>query len=109
MSALSPEAEHLRERMSGLCRRAYDQDWADHLEYSLWHAVVQGPMNFGRIHLDAGIVDELRELADACGGWIQTWRDGSVECVALADWQDRYAANVDPVRMDRPVPPPGMA
>jgi hypothetical protein len=92
--------------MVELCRAAYGTDWADHLEYALWHAVVQGPMDFGRIHLDQGTLDELRRLADACGGWIRTDRDGTVECLRLEAWQDCYAANVDLVHMDTPTPPP---
>lgn len=106
MTALGRAQERLRSRMSALCRAAYGTDWADHLEYALWHAVVQGPMDFGRIRLDAEVLAELRALADAAGGWIQTDRSGAVECVPLEAWQDRYASNVDLVHMDEPTLPP---
>jgi hypothetical protein len=106
--AFSPAAQLLRERMSALCRRAYGSDWVDHLEYALWHALVQGPMRYGRLDLDADQIADLRALRDACGGWITMDRSGRIDWMPLAEWQDRYSGNVDLVRMDEPRTPPEM-
>ncbi|HSG89809.1 MAG TPA: hypothetical protein VLA56_11400 [Pseudomonadales bacterium] len=106
---LSPAARALRAHMSTLCRHAYGSDWADHLEYALWHALVQGPMRYGRLDLDAARIAELRRLRDACGGWITMDRGGRIHWMPLAEWQDRYSGNVDLVRMDEPRAPPGMS
>ncbi|MEE4361169.1 MAG: hypothetical protein V2I63_06550 [Pseudomonadales bacterium] len=98
--ALDGPARTLQGYMSRLCRSAYDRDWVDHLEYSLWYALVQGPMRFGRIELGDAELAELRRLSRACGGWIQTDRDGAVRWVPVEAWQDRYSANVDLIRLD---------
>lgn len=92
--------------MSALCRDAYGSDWADHLEYVLWHALSQGPMRFGRSRLDAPALAELRRLADAGGRWVTRERDGAFIALPLAAWQDRFAANFELLRMDEPVLPP---
>lgn len=101
-----PGAAALQAFMSALCHDAYERDWADHLEYVLWHALAQGPMRFGRSDLDAGRLAELRRLADACGAWVTREVDGSFRAVPLAAWQDRFASNFELLRMDEPVPPP---
>ena len=104
-----PRAAALQAFMSALCRDGYGQDWADHLEYTLWHAVVAGPMRFGRAQLDGATLTELRRLADACGGWVTLDRDGSFRLLPLPAWQDRFAANFELLRMETPVaPPPGL-
>ena len=101
-----PRAAALQAFMSSLCRDGYGRDWADHLEYVLWHALGRGPMAFGRTRLDAATLAELRRLAEACGGWVTRDRDGGFRVLAFPAWQDRFAANFELVRMDRPVPPP---
>lgn len=97
----------LRAFMSALCRDAYGVDWADHLEFALWHALVNGPMRYGQLLLTARHLDELRRLRDACGGWILVQRDGVVRQVSLQAWQDLYTGNVELVRMEHPIWPPG--
>lgn len=106
MSALSAEAEQLRACMSSLCLRAWGRDWADHLEYALWHALVQGPMRYGHVELTAECIAKLRSLRDACGGWIMQDRAGGFRFVPLDAWQDLYCGNVDLIHMDQPTPPP---
>ncbi len=101
-----PGAAALQAFMSALCRDAYGRDWADHLEYVLWHALARGPMRFGRSELDAQRLSELRRLADACGCWVTRERDGAFRTLPLAAWQDRFASNFEVLRMDEPVPPP---
>lgn len=106
MSTLSPEAEQLRAHMAQLCCRAWGCDWVDHLEYALWHAMVQGPMRYGRLELTAAQLAKLRALRDACGGWIMHDRTRGIRFVPLDAWQDLYSGNVELIHMDRPTPPP---
>lgn len=106
MSALEPAAEALRAHMAGLCREAWGTEWIDHLEYALWHALVQGPMRYGRLALTAEHLATLRRLRDDCGGWVMRDRAGDIRFVSLDAWQDLYSSNVDLVHMDRPTPPP---
>ncbi len=101
-----PGAAALQAFMSALCRDAYACDWADHLEYVLWHALAQGPMRFGRSQLDARSLAELRRLADACGCWVTRERDDSFRALPLAAWQDRFVSNFELLHLDEPVPPP---
>jgi hypothetical protein len=103
---VEPRAAALQAFMSALCRDGYGKDWADHLEYALWHALVAGPMRFGATSLDRDALTELRRLADACGGWVTQDRGGGFRLVPLADWQDRFVANFELLRMETPVAPP---
>lgn len=105
-SELEPGQRELERYMKALCREAYGQEWAEHLEYVLWHACVNGPMRYGRLDLTQEHLDDLRTLSDACKGWITRDGDAQPHWLPLAAWQDRYAANVDIVHLDEAIPPP---
>lgn len=103
---LTGDAEKLRQRMSSICRAAYGEDWVEHLEYALWHGLVNGPMTYGRTELTRKVLTELRSLSDACAGWICMDSQGIARCLPLYQWQDQYCAKLDRVQMTKPVPPP---
>lgn len=103
---MTPEARELERYMKALCREAYGSEWIDHLEYALWHACINGPMRYGRLELEREHLDDLRELSDACGGWISRDRAGAGRWLPLTAWQDRYSANVEIVHLDSAQPPP---
>ena len=70
MTALSTEAEALKDYMSELSEAAYSAEWYTGLEYALWNAVVSGPRQFGRVEIDSVHIRRLRDLSERCRGWI---------------------------------------
>ncbi|MCC5888567.1 MAG: hypothetical protein JJT88_19190 [Gammaproteobacteria bacterium] len=103
---MEPEHRELERYMKMLCRMAYGLEWTDHLEYVLWHACIQGPMRYGRLDLTQEHLDDLRDLSDASDGWITRDVQGVPCWLPLREWQDRYASNVDIIRLDEATPPP---
>lgn len=93
--ALDDNARELWDYMSLLCEEAYDRSWIAHLEYALWYALSNGPMQYGRLTITEHHIAHLQRLADKCGGWIafeKTW-------VPLARWEEMYRGNLDQTRM----------
>jgi hypothetical protein len=89
---MTPDAEKLRDLMSDLSEQAWFAGWMKDLEYDLWRAMVFGPKTYGRLEISSEQISKLRELSEACGGWIifddaagETW-------LPLAEWRERYAA-----------------
>ncbi|MEJ2130691.1 MAG: hypothetical protein P8Y95_03500 [Gammaproteobacteria bacterium] len=91
MSRLSAEAHELWDYMSLLCEEAYNVSWIQHLEYALWYAVINGPMQYGRMKITERHIAHLKRLSTACAGWIafdRTW-------VRTDEWERMYRDNLD--------------
>jgi len=89
---VNPEAERLRDYMFDVSEEAWCAGWMTDLEYDLWSAVVAGPHEYGRLRITSEEVNELRKLAETCGGWI-VFDDAAGETwVPLAEWKERYRA-----------------
>ena len=86
--------------MSTLSEEAYAAGWMQHLEYALWHAVLTGPMRYGRLDLTEHEIQTLRQKSDACGGWIHFDEDTGEQWLPLADWETLYSASIDAVNLD---------
>ncbi|MEE9253348.1 MAG: hypothetical protein V3U43_00285 [Pseudomonadales bacterium] len=88
---LSENARELWDYMSLLCEEAYDQSWIQHLEYALWYALCNGPMQYGRLTITEHHIAHLKRLSDDCRGWIafeKTW-------VPSEKWKEMYRGNLD--------------
>lgn len=85
--------------MSKLCQQAYATDWIPHLEYALWHAVVNGPMSYGRITITDAHIAELRRLSQAGGIWVYFDEELGECSIPVEEWQDVYSRNVDIVHL----------
>ena len=90
----------LAEYMSKLSVEAYHKTWTEHLEYALWHFLVNGPVRYGHLDVGEDHISRLRELSAECGGWISKTDDGVPRWIPLARWQDLYTRNVDIVKME---------
>lgn len=92
---LDETARELWDYMSLLCEEAYDQSWIAHLEYALWYALRNGPMQYGRLMITEHHIAHLRHLSDDCEGWIafdQVW-------VPAEKWEEMYRGNLDHTRI----------
>ena len=96
---MNQNARALAQFMSELSEQAYSASWMQHLEFALWHAVVSGPFQYGRLAINEGHIDRLRALRDKCEGWIYFDDQSGESWVALEEWQDMYSRNIDLVRL----------
>ena len=92
---MKPEEQRLAEYMSDLSEQAYSAGWMLGLEYALWNAVVDGTRKYGRLRIKNEHIARLKELSDACGGWIVFDDKRGETFIALADWLRLYAAKRD--------------
>ncbi len=96
---MSPEAKQLMTYMSEPSERAYSAGWMEHLEYVLWHAIINGPMRYGRLEITSGEIDELQRLRHACGGWIYFDDTSGETWLPIQEWQDLFTTNIDLVQL----------
>ncbi len=96
---LNDDAQQLADYMTTLSRQAYHQDWIQHVEFVLWHAIVQGPIRYGHLDISDEHIEHLRFLSDQCGGWVFYHRSAGPCWVPLIEWQDIYASKFDPVHL----------
>jgi hypothetical protein len=75
--------------MSDLSEEAFYAGWMKNLEHALWRAVSEGPFRYGRLDLAAAHVEKLKQLSEACGGWIRFDEIKEESFVPLADWKDQ--------------------
>jgi hypothetical protein len=63
------------------------------LEYVLWNAVNDGPRKYGRLEIAVEHIAKLKELSDACGGWIMFDDEKGETFVPLDEWLRIYELN----------------
>ena len=81
--------------MSYLSEEAYLAAWMKDLEFALWHAVVTGPQQHGRLPIEQTHIDELRRLSNACEGWVYFDDKTGETWMPLDEWQAKYARNIE--------------
>lgn len=77
----------LRDEMSNLSEDCWATDWLFGCEYMLWSFLQTKPGEWGIWHVSKGDVDNLRELAERCGGW-WSWdeKEGMAMFVTMEKW-----------------------
>ena len=90
LADLSPEQRQLAEFMSELSEEAYYAGWMVGLEWALWDALKDGHSEWGRLDLTGQQRTRLRQLSDACGGWIVYDQLAGETWVPMAEWQQRF-------------------
>ena len=83
--------------MSDLSEEAYAAGWMQHLEFVLWHSIVIGPFQYGRLRIEQKHIEELRKKSDACGGWVYFDKENGETWIPLQEWQDIYSQNIEMV------------
>lgn len=90
-STMNPVERKLMDYMSELSEEGYYARWLMGLEHILWHAVINGPQDFGHLTITWEHIKKLKELSVGCGGWI-IW-DQEVDdkrFVPLGQWLNLY-------------------
>jgi hypothetical protein len=94
---LHPDQQALSDLMSDMSERAWCAGWMDGLEYALWEAVIGRRKTYGLLTFTELEVQQLRSLADKCGGWI-VWSDDAAErkWVAMEIWLGLFQTEYKP-------------
>ena len=79
--------------MSEISENTYCAGWLVDLEYELWRVVINDHDEFGFVGPGDLDIKDLRELSDACGGWIVYDKERQQTFVPLAQWQAMFAAH----------------
>src|SRR4051794_36791517 len=87
---LEPEAHELAQYMSDLSEDAWYAGWTDGLEFALWDAVINGPREYGRLAIMNEHIEQLRQLANAAGGWIVFDDDEEETFIPMEEWSNRF-------------------
>ena len=89
--SLSPAAIDLRLAMSAISEDCYCAGWLISLEYQLWSAVMNGPVEAGCWNVTQSDIDRLRLLARRCGGWI-VWDETQLNeaWLPIENWLRQY-------------------
>jgi len=89
---LTADQRELADFMSDLSEQAYCAGWMDGLEYALWETLIGPRREYGRLNLCDTQRVRLRELSDACGGWIVFDDDNEETWLPRAEWKERFSA-----------------
>ncbi len=89
---LTTDQRRLADFMSDLSEQAYCAGWMDGLEYALWEALVGTRREYGRLDLSDTQRMRLRELSEACGGWIVFDDDNEETWLPRVEWEERFSA-----------------
>ncbi|KAF0813535.1 hypothetical protein IGB42_01886 [Andreprevotia sp. IGB-42] len=57
------------------------------LEHALWHAIMHGPCQYGRLQITQSHILQLQQLSDACGGWIGFDDHAEEVFIPMARWR----------------------
>ena len=90
-SKLTPKQRALADYMSDLSEEAYCAGWMSGLEYALWEAVLGREGAFGRLLFGPEEVGRLKDLAQACGGWIIFDETKGETWLPMSEWERRFA------------------
>jgi hypothetical protein len=88
---LSPAQRQLAEFMSDLSEEAYYAGWVVGLEYALWEVVLDGRSEYGQLELTDEHRARLRQLSEACAGWITFDEQTGERWVAISEWRAHFA------------------
>jgi hypothetical protein len=88
---MKPDAQELLDLMTCISEEAYAVTWMGGLEHDLWDAIHGGPRQYGRVHLEDGVVSRLEDLSRKAGGWIRFDDERGEVFVMLPEWLKRHA------------------
>jgi hypothetical protein len=91
LNDLTPPQRLLAEYLSDLSEEAYCAGWMLGLEYDLWECLTTSRKNYGMIEITEANKERLRDLSDACHGWIVFDAEKEETFVPTHEWIDLYA------------------
>ncbi len=91
---LTTQQTNLEEYMSDLSEEAYCAGWMDGLEYALWKAVIDGPMQYGYLFIGENEIKKLKKLSEQCSGWIYFDDKDEETFIELDEWKMMFAKKI---------------
>ena len=91
LSELTPSQRALADHMSDLSEEAYCAGWLIGLEFILWEAVLGREEDDARLPFSEEEIERLRDLSEACSGWIVYQHPGAETWLPLEEWERRFA------------------
>jgi hypothetical protein len=88
---LTPQQRELAHYMSDLSEEAYCAGWMQGLEYALWEVMLGRRRSYGGLDLTDAQRTRLRELSDACAGWIIFDDDTGETWIPTAKWEQVFS------------------
>ena len=87
---LTPEQRKLETFMSDISEKCYCAGWISGLEYTLWYAVENGPLEYGHGIVTPEEIEQLKKLSQACSCWIFMDDDKEETAIELLLWKQKY-------------------
>jgi hypothetical protein len=84
---LTDEQALLADYMSDISEESHCAGWLNGLEYALWQAVENGPMDYGRSQITEADIKKLKELSKNCNGWIFWCELAGAVFVGIDEWR----------------------
>jgi hypothetical protein len=87
----------LRDHMSEISENCLYTEWIIGLEFELWQMLTDGARDFGDGEIDDAVIETLRRLSAACGGWWRWARDDDGQrFVPIAEWERIFGERAMP-------------
>jgi hypothetical protein len=91
---LTADQRLLADYMSELSEEAFFAGWMTGLEYALWMAVTGHLEEYGYLKITEAHRTRLRDLSDACRGWIYFDDEIGETWISISDWEQRFAEDL---------------
>lgn len=86
---LPSAAGQLADLMSDISEAGMSASWLDGLEYTLWHALKNGPLSFWKLKINERHIRALDALSKQCNGWVY-YGHHELQWVPLDVWERHY-------------------
>lgn len=90
LKELTSEQRALADYMSELSEEAYCAGWMTDLEFDLWECLTTNRNTYSRLTVTDIHRTRLRQLSDACGGWIVFDDKNGESFIPLPEWIKIY-------------------
>ena len=64
------------------------------MEYTLWHAVVNGPRKYGRLDINEHHISTLKSLSSGIDGWVYFSAETEETYIPMSSWVNMYRENL---------------
>ncbi len=81
----------LMELMQTISERCYYATWIKNLEYVLWDALKNGPLNYGHDQVTNQDIQQLQALAITGDAWVYFDEQTEEQIINLAAWEMKFA------------------
>jgi hypothetical protein len=90
---LTFDQKKLANFMSQISECCYHAAWMENLEYVLWHALENGPQEYGHGSISEEDIYQLKQLSNQAQCWIYFDDETEETAVSLDEWRNGYKKN----------------